>query len=60
MQKRIVKGSLFIIIAVIFVFARFYNLEENSIPTVINWLLSVLFFIIGIMEIEEGINNELK
>lgn len=60
MQKKIVKGAIFIMIAVVFVFARFYNLDENSIPTVINWLLTVLFFIVGIMEIEEGINNEFK
>jgi len=71
----IMKGVVFLLLAVLFIFVRFYNIsaEVNGLPyqefyvrqyfneffknTYLNYIISALFVVIGILELKEGANN---
>lgn len=72
---KIIKGVVFLLLAVLFLFVTFYNIrpEYDGLPfrefyvqqnfneyfknTYLNIAFSILFAIIGILELKEGANN---
>jgi hypothetical protein len=44
----------YLIVGVVFIFAKFYDLRVSATSTPINYILSVLFIVIGLLEIKEA------
>ena len=73
---KIIKGVLFIVIGLLFVFVTFYNIKQgenlNEImfydfknqqdmviaKTIFNYIFSVLFVMVGVLEIKEAGDND--
>ena len=51
------KGILFIAVGILFFFVKFYDLSKSSPLTSLNYLLAILFIIIGAMDVWEGVKN---
>ena len=54
MNLKISKGIFYLIVGVVFIFAKFYDLRVSATSTPINYILSVLFIVIGLLEIKEA------
>lgn len=82
-KLKLIKGISFVVVAILFLFSKFYNItryhtfEGNELDlwrlsftigdrsyfdliwqkTIINFIFSGLFFIIGVIEIKEAVRN---
>jgi len=53
---KVSKGILLIITGLLFNFVNFYDLSQNSSPQPFNLFFAILFIIIGILEVWEGLS----
>jgi len=53
---KVSKGILLIITGLLFNFVNFYDLSQSSSPQPFNLFFAILFIIIGILEVWEGLS----